>query len=86
MVIDGNRGIYSAQAFAERYKAYPMSENIKGSFAILLQGPYTENYHEAWEEVTAGFTVTENGVVYIPEEHDGDIYLMTDLERAELGD
>lgn len=56
-VIDGNKGIYVPQEFAKLYKYREMSSEMRENFNVLLQGPDTPEYWEAWEDVLDNFHI-----------------------------
>lgn len=59
-IVDGSRGIYVPQAFAQMYNNCAMSEDMRKDFDTLLKGPNAEGnedaYWYAWDEVLDNFT------------------------------
>ena len=63
MIVDGSRGIYLPQVFAENFGDWPtISPALR---ATLLQGPYDDEYWQAWDTVLTDATYTDlNGYVW----------------------
>ena len=57
MIVDGSRGIYLPQAFAETFGDWPTISPILR--AVLLQGPYGDAYWQVWDTVLIGATYVD---------------------------
>ena len=72
-IVDGDRGIYVPQFFAERYdmSAWHVSpEDVE----IILAGPYHEFYWETWDDVLrSAYYVDKNGTRFTLEQ-DNDLF------------
>lgn len=52
LLLDGNRGIYIPQQFAQHYSQYITNKDeLAESLNDLLEGPENELYWESWEDV-----------------------------------
>ena len=77
LLLDGARGVYLPQNFAEGYhvRFYGVSEEQK---EILLAGPESEYYWETWDEVLSNSRFTfddgRQGFLY----QDSDLWLVPD--------
>lgn len=77
LFLDGSRGIYIPQAFAESIKLPALSGLRDGdTLDILRVGPDHEFYWEAWEHVLNNATVTDDDGVEFSVYQDGDCWLV----------
>ena len=62
-ILDGARGIYLPQDFAEMYSPEDWNcEEVTDAWDILLEGPDNELYWEAWDEVlSTAFVIRKDG-------------------------
>lgn len=81
LLVDGVRGIYTPQAFAERYgdlvELIPQ-EDLK----VLLAGPEHPNYWEVWGEMD-GRMMTMSGCKWTITHEDGDVFAVREDDEHE---
>ena len=80
LLLDGNRGIYIPQAFAETMNRDHISGVSPEQWAILEAGPYHEWYWETWADVESGAVLfdPDHGEMYLHQ--DGDLWAIPNKE------
>lgn len=74
LLIDGNRGIYIPQVFAQHYaRQLNNLEQLQEEINILLEGPKNEEYWDAWDEVERNAELKVDGLNCCLF-HDGDLW------------
>lgn len=78
LVVDGSRGIYIPQFFAEHYPEW-----CTGEEEILLAGPDHPDYWEAWEDVR--YSKHDGSYLYDNEHMGGsDLFIISDCAMGDL--
>ena len=80
LLLDGNRGIYVPQAFAETMNRDHISGVSPEQWAILEAGPDHEWYWETWADVESGAVLNDpdHGEMYLHQ--DGDLWAIPNKE------
>lgn len=85
LLLDGNRGVYVPQAFAEGFDLNDWGITDEEDIAILLAGPEEEFYWDVWERVLsdASYTDTDGHTWSLYQE--GDLWSVRDDHEWEEG-
>ena len=82
LLIDGARGQYVPQAFAQQTPREWLSGCKEADFSALLSGPDHADYWEAWEDVLNHATLTFQGKKFYLWQ-DGDLWAIPEGESPE---